>query len=109
VPLGERLVLWPRLSADFASVWQAQTGGPTFHHRILSSTLYLPVDAFLVPHLALGLGPAITQQILHRTDSGTEPRITTVQLLVEIAVDDRGERAADPDHGRASQPSALAR
>jgi hypothetical protein len=85
LPLGERLFLWPRLSADFASVWQAQSEGPTLHHRILSSTLYVPVDAFLVPHLALGIGPAVTQQALHRTDSGTEPLVTTVQLLVEIA------------------------
>jgi hypothetical protein len=85
VPLGERLFLWPRLSADFASVWQAQSSGPTFHHRILSSTLYLAFDAFLLPHVALGIGPAVTQQLLHRTDSGTEPLITTVQLLVEIA------------------------
>ena len=56
-----------------------------FHHRILSSTLYVPLDAFLVPHIAVGIGPALTQQILHRTDSGTEPLVTTVQLLVEIA------------------------
>jgi len=84
-PLGERLFLWPRLSADFASLWQAESDGPTFHHRILSSTLYVPLDAFLLPHLAVGIGPALTQQILHRTDSGTEPLVTTVQLLVEIA------------------------
>jgi hypothetical protein len=85
VPFAGRLVLWPRVSADFAFDWQAQTEGPTFHHRILSSTFYVPVDAFLVPHLAVGIGPSATRQILHRTDAGTEPLTTTVQLVVEIA------------------------
>lgn len=85
VPFGQRLVLWPRLSADFAFDWQSRSDGPTFHHRILSSSLYVPVDAFLVPHLAVGIGPSVTQQLLHRTDAGTEPLTTTVQLVVEIA------------------------
>ncbi len=82
VPIGSIFALWPRVSIDFAYATQGQpTAG--FHDRILSSSLQLPVLAFLLPRVALGAGPSITQQLLNRTDAGVEPSATTVQLLVE--------------------------
>lgn len=81
VPLGRLFVLWPRVSFDIAYATDASGG----HHRILSSTLLVPVDALLLPHLAVGIGPALTQQLVDRTDAGTVPTTTTVQLLVELA------------------------
>ncbi len=81
VPLGRLFALWPRVSFDFA--YATDSGGA--HHRILSSTLFVPVDALLLPHLAVGIGPAVTQQLLDRTDAGTVPATTTAQLLVELA------------------------
>jgi hypothetical protein len=81
-PLGSIFVLWPRVSIDFAYATQGQpTAG--FHDRILSSTLYVSVLAFLLPRVALGVGPSVTQQLLNRNDTGIEPDATTVQLLVE--------------------------
>jgi hypothetical protein len=55
------------------------------HHRILSSTLFVPIDAFLLPHFVVGIGPALTQQLVNRVDAGTVPATTTLQLLVELA------------------------
>jgi hypothetical protein len=82
VPIGSVFALWPRVSIDFAYATQGQpTAG--FHDRILSSSLYVPVLAFLLPRVALGAGPSITQQLLNRTDAGVEPSATIVQLLVE--------------------------
>lgn len=54
-----------------------------FHDRILSSSLYAPVLAFLLPRVAVGVGPSVTQQLLNRSDAGVEPSATTVQLVVE--------------------------
>ena len=82
VPLGSIFALWPRVSIDFDYATQGQpTAG--FHDRILSSSLYVPALAFLLPRVALGAGPSITQQLLNRTDAGVEPSATTVQLVVE--------------------------
>ena len=50
-----------------------------------STTLLVPVEALLMPHFVVGVGPAVTQQLLHRTDAGTAPLATAVQLLVELA------------------------
>jgi hypothetical protein len=81
LPMGRLFVLWPRLSFDFAYGTDAES----VHHRILSSTLFVPVDALLLPHFAVGIGPAVTQQVLHRTDAGNAPTTTAAQLLVELA------------------------
>lgn len=81
VPLGQVFALWPRLSVDLA--YGTDQGGA--HHRILSSTVFLPLDAFILPHLAVGIGPALTQQLVDRVDAGTAPATTTAQLLVEVA------------------------
>jgi hypothetical protein len=81
VPLGGVFALWPRVSVDFAF----ETDAASVHHRIVSSTLFVPVDAFVLPHVAVGLGPALTQQLVHRVDGGTAPVTTTAQLLVELA------------------------
>ncbi len=43
----------------------------------------MPVLAFLLPRVAVGAGPSITQQIFNRSDAGVEPSATTVQLIVE--------------------------
>ena len=83
VPLGSIFALWPRVSIDFAYATQGQPVAG-FHDRILSSTLYVPVLAFLLPRVALGVGPSVTQQLLNRTDTGVEPSATTAQLLVEV-------------------------
>jgi hypothetical protein len=81
VPLGRLYALWPRLSFDVA--FAVDTVG--VHHRILSSTLFVPVDALLLPHFVVGLGPAVTQQLLDTTPAGAVPITTTLQLLVELA------------------------
>jgi hypothetical protein len=73
--------LWPRLSFDIAFATDPEGA----HHRILSSTLFVPVDAFLMPHFTVGIGPALTQQLEDRTSAGTVPVTTTAQLLVELA------------------------
>jgi hypothetical protein len=80
LPLGRLFVLWPRLSFDMA---YADTGGE--QHRILASTLFVPVDAFVLSHLAVGIGPGLTQQLRDSTSAGNVPVTTTVQLLVELA------------------------
>jgi hypothetical protein len=81
-PLGSIFFLWPRGSIDFAYATQ---GTPTagFHDRILSSSLYLPVLAFLLPRVAVGAGPSVTHQLLDRSDAGVEPGATSVQLIAE--------------------------
>lgn len=81
LPLGPRFALWPRASADFALARDTEQE----NHRILSTTLLVPVEALLMPHFVVGVGPAVTQQLLHRTDAGTAPLATAVQLLVELA------------------------
>jgi hypothetical protein len=83
--LGRVFAVWPRASVDFAYGVQQVTTGPALHSRVVSTSLYVPVDAFLLPHLALGVGPCVTQELLHRTDDGTGPRETSAQLVVEIA------------------------
>jgi hypothetical protein len=80
-PLGRLFALWPRLSFDIAFATDPEGA----HHRILSSTLFVPVDAFLMPHFTVGIGPALTQQLEDRTSAGTVPVTTTAQLLVELA------------------------
>ena len=81
VPLGRLFALWPRVSFDV--VYATDAG--SVHHRVLSSTLFVPVDAFVLPHFAVGIGPALTQQLANTTPTGTVPTTTTVQLLVELA------------------------
>ena len=81
VALGRLFALWPRVSLDYEYGVDAES----VHHRVLSSTLFVPVDGFLLPHFAVGIGPALTQELVHRTDAGTAPTTTTVQLLVELA------------------------
>ena len=81
LPLGALFALWPRLSMDF----EYATDSEGLRHRIVSSTLFVPIDALLLPHFAVGLGPALSEQVLHRTDAGMAPRTTTAQLLVELA------------------------
>jgi hypothetical protein len=80
-PLGALFALWPRLSMDF----EYATDSEGLRHRIVSSTLFVPIDALVLPHFAVGLGPALSEQLLHRTDAGAAPRTTTAQLLVELA------------------------
>jgi hypothetical protein len=81
LPMGRLFAFWPRLSVDLA--YGTETGAG--HQRILSTTLFAPIDAFVLPHLAVGIGPALTQQVVDRTDTGTAPATTTLQLLVELA------------------------
>jgi hypothetical protein len=81
LPLGRLLVLWPRLSFDMA--YATDSGGE--HHRILASTLFVPVDAFVLSHLAVGIGPGVTQQLRDATSAGNVPVTTTAQLFVELA------------------------
>jgi hypothetical protein len=81
VPLGRLYALWPRLSLDLASA--TDTGGA--RHRIVSSTLFVPVEALLLPHFIVGIGPGLTQQLANSTPAGTVPLTTTAQLLVELA------------------------
>ena len=84
LPLGRHFALWPRLAMGFEFGTQGASPSGAFHDRILSTTLLAPVDAFLLPHVAIGVGPAVTQELLHRTDAGTAPVTTTFQLLVEL-------------------------
>ena len=79
--LGGVYTLWPRLSLDLG--YGVDDGAE--RHRIVSTTLFVPVDAFVLPHVAVGIGPAVTQQLVHGIDGGTAPRTTTAQLLVELA------------------------
>ena len=81
VPLGRVFALWPRVSFDIVYGTDAEGG----HHRILSTTLFVPVDGFLLPHLAVGIGPALTQQLVNTSGTATVPTTTTAQLLVELA------------------------
>jgi hypothetical protein len=81
LPMGRLFALWPRLSLDIAYATDPEGTG----HRILSSTLFVPVDAFVLPHLAVGIGPALTQQLVDRAGAANVPTTTTVQLLVELA------------------------
>ena len=81
VPLGALFALWPRASVDLAYAVDSASA----RHRIVSTTLFVPVDAFLLPHVAVGIGPAVTQQLVHGIAGGTAPLTTTAQLLVEVA------------------------
>jgi hypothetical protein len=91
--LGDRVFLWPRLSLDFVSATQ-QAQAPTsangsneetFHHRIVSTTLYVPAHARLLPNIALGIGPVLTTELLHHSDGGSHALLTTAGLQIEIA------------------------
>jgi hypothetical protein len=81
VPLGRDFALWPRVSFDVVFATDAEGA----HHRILSTTLFVPIDGFLLPHFAVGIGPALTQQLVNTSGSATVPTTTTAQLLVELA------------------------
>ncbi len=81
LPVGRLFALWPRASFDVVYL----TDPASVHHRVLSSTLFVPVDAFVLPHFAVGIGPALTQQLSNTTPAGTVPTTTTLQLLVELA------------------------
>jgi hypothetical protein len=83
-PLGSRFVLWPRLALGFEYGTQGASPGGAFHDRIVSTTLLAPIDAFLIPHMAIGLGPSITQELLRRTDDGPASVQTTFQVVVEL-------------------------
>jgi hypothetical protein len=79
LPIGARVFVWPRLSIDVASATDAG-----LEHRVLSTTLYAPMHAILLPHIALGVGPVVTAEILDRTGTGAHARTTTAGLRVEI-------------------------
>jgi hypothetical protein len=93
LPIGDSLVLWPRvgLALGQRNLDAEVPSGPgassqvTFHHRIVSTTLYVPLHVFVLSHIAIGFGPTLAIQLWDHGDGGDHPRTTTLGADFEIA------------------------
>jgi hypothetical protein len=75
VPFYSWFSVYPRMSLQF-SMQDGQYDQATTHSNIVTASIFVPALAHLAPHFFVGLGPSVSEDIVHTEQQGPDVKRT---------------------------------